>query len=185
MKRWTAAILIPFILIGCTPKNSSMDKFDTFRQTILEASNIAFTAEITADYGNEFYSYAVACTTNDSGDLSFEVIKPDAISGIQGVVSGEKGHLTFEDHVIAFKTIADDRVTPVTSPWVFIRALRGGYITSCGNTKEGYIAVIQDTFYENPLTLEVSFYDDKPSSAEIYWNHARVIHMVIQDFHLL
>ena len=185
MKRWITTFLIPFMLIGCTPKPHSMDKFDIFRQTLLESSNVAFTAEITADYGDEIYSFVVECTANESGDLSFEVMMPDTISGIQGMVSGESGHLTFDDHVLAFKSIADDRLTPVTSPWVFLRALRGGYITSCGNIDDGYLAVIQDTFHDNPLTIEVSFYDDKPLGAEIYWNHSRVITLVIQNFTLL
>lgn len=185
MKRWITVFLIPAMLIGCTPKSRYVDQFDTFRQTLLESSKVAFTAEITADYGEEFYSYVVACTGNESGDLSFEILEPDSISGIQGVVSGDSGHLTFDDHILAFKTITNNRLTPVTSPWIFLKALRSGYITSCGTIDEGYLAVIQDTFFDDTLTLEISFCDDKPTGAEIYWNHTRVIRMFIRDFHLM
>ena len=185
MKRWIAAILIPFCLSGCKMKNQSMDKLYALRERMRQCNEISFEADITADYGTEYYTFKVACTSDSSGDISFTVIEPDTIAGIQGEINKLEGYLTFDNHVLAFKEMADDRITPVTAPWFFLTALCGGYITSCGKTNDGYLAMIRDTYEDDALLLEIVFIDEEPISAEIFWNQTRVISMKIQNFNAL
>ena len=182
MKRWLVFLLMPLCLIGCKQNNPSMDELYAFREDLLQSEGIRFEAEITVDYGQEFYAFQVECTTDDKDKLQFEILKPDSISGIQGTISKEDGHLRFDDYVLAFKSVADDRLTPVSAPWVFLTALRGGYITSCGKNENGYTAIIRDTYEEDPLILEIYFSKNTPISAEIFWNQTRVITMQIQNF---
>ena len=161
-----------------------MDELYSFRENLLQSNKTAFKTEITVDYGQEFYTFFVECATDKHGHLNFEILQPDSISGIKGNISKEDGHLKFDEHVLVFKSIAENRLTPVNAPWVFMTALRGGYITSCGKTDDGYTAIIRDTYEENPLVLEINFIEGQPISAEIYWNQTRVITMQIQNFTL-
>lgn len=182
MKRLFAVFLTIFSLVGCSHKNSSMDKLYQFRNDLLQANVVSFDAEITTDYGQEYYTFQVSCSGDESGDLAFEVISPETISGIRGNVSREEGNLTFDDHILAFKTMAEDRLTPVTAPWVFLTALRGGYITSCGKTEDGYLAIIRDTYLDDYLSIDVSFQEDVPINADVFWNQTRIISMKITNF---
>lgn len=182
MKRWIAIMVVPFVLIGCKNKSNAIDMLYTFRENLLCSTKVTFDTEITVDYGQDYYTFEVTCSGNENGDLSFEVVRPDTIHGIQGTVIGEEGHLTFDHYALAFKTIAEGRVTPVNAPWVFLTSLRGGYITACSSTENGYLAIIRDTYEENPLIFEIAFEDNKPISAEVYWNETRIISMLIRNF---
>lgn len=183
MKRIFALALLLISLSGCSAKSTSMDKLYEFREQLLHSNEVTFESEITADYGQDLYTFQADCAVDESGTLSFEVIKPDTISGVQGNISTEDSYFAIDDQVLVFKPIADERLSPVSAPWVFITALKGGYITSCGKTDTGYLAVIRDTYEENPLILEVRFIEDLPVSAEVFWNQARIITMKITNFH--
>ena len=182
MKRFLALFVTILCLTGCSRKNVSMDKLYQFRNDLLKANGVSFDAEITADYGQEYYTFQVSCNGDESGNLVFEVISPYSIKGIRGNVSREEGNLTFDDHVLAFKTMAEDRLTPVTAPWVVLTALRGGFITSCGKTENGYMAVIRDTYQEDYLSIDISFKEDIPVNADVFWNQTRIISMKITNF---
>jgi hypothetical protein len=159
-----------------------MDKFLSFRENLLQSSEITFDANITADYGEEYYTFQMHCVADKNGELSFRVLSPDSIQGIEGTITQSDGHLTFDDHVLLFKTQDQLRLSPVCVPWVFLRALRSGYIASCGNTNSGYLAVVDDTYNENNLSLEIEFIEDMPISVEIFWNQARVMSVEISNF---
>lgn len=182
MKRWIPIVLIPLFLAGCRLQNHSMDKLLSFRENLLQSSTITFDANITADYGEEYYAFQMHCIADKNGDLSFRVVSPDSIQGIEGTVSQSDGHLTFDNHVLLFKTQDQLRLSPVCTPWVIVRALRSGYIVSCGITDTGYIAVVDDTYKENNLSLEIIFFEDIPTSVEIFWNQARILSVEISNF---
>ena len=182
MKRLFTVFTAVFCLVGCSSKNSYMDELYQFRNDLLQSKDVSFEAEITADYGKEYYIFQVACNGDELGNLDFEVISPDTISGIQGNISREDGFLTFDNYVLAFDTMAEDRLTPVTAPWVVLKALRTGYITSCGRKDTGYSAVIRDTYEDDYLSIDLLFQGDMPVYAEVFWNDARIISMNIINF---
>lgn len=182
MKRWIAAILIPFCLLGCSRSDSTMNTLLSFRENLLQSDKVTFDADITADYGEEYYTFQMHCESNSEGDIIFQVLQPDSISGIQGQISQTEGYLTFDNQVLLFKPAAEDRLSPIIAPWVLLKTLRGGYITVCGKTEKGYLAVIRDSFHEDALTLEIAFTDNTPTSVEIFWNQTRVISMQIHNF---
>ena len=182
MKRWIAGILIPFCLLGCSRSNSSMDKLLSFRENLLQSSKISFVADITADYGDDYYTFQMQCESNPEGNIIFKVLQPDSICGIEGQISQNEGHITFSDQVLLFKPGAEDRLSPIVAPWLLLETLCGGYITACGNTENGYLAVIRDSYNENALTIEVEFVENTPTYAEIFWNQTRIISIQIHNF---
>ena len=155
------------------------------RNKIANANGCAFTAVITADYSDVIYTFKMICKTDNTDDLTFEVIEPESIQGITGYISKENGKLTFDDKVLLFATIAEGRLTPVSAPWVFMNALLGGYISGCTTESEDMLVYISDSYAENALKLTVRIAEGLPAYAEIFWNDQRVVTLVVEDFCIL
>ena len=180
-----AAVMIVFVCIlsGCTKEDHLLDQATNLRKAIIAADSCSFHAVITADYGDELYTFQMDCTVDSSNNLSFTVMDPDTISGICGNISQDGAALTFEEMVLAFPVLADGQISPVSAPWVFINTLKGGYLTGCSREENGTCIYIDDSFEENPLHLQI--YTDAmmtPTYAEIIWEGQRILSVEIRDF---
>lgn len=185
MKRIWAAVLLLAMLTGCKSSQGHMDRVMELRQKITVAG-CEFDAMISADYGQEVYSFSMHCTVDSQGAMTFCVTQPETISGITGTISQGKGMLTFDGLGLAFQTMADGLVTPVTGPWLLTKALRGGYIHSCG-MDENYLRVsMEDSYQEDSLRLDVWLTEeDTPVQADIYWKDTRILVLEVANFRLL
>jgi hypothetical protein len=151
----------------------------------LQGAACTFDCTVTADYGEKIHVFSMRCAADLSGDMTFEVVSPESISGITGVVSNDKGKLTFDDKALAFELLADGQFSPVSAPWILIRTLRGGYLTSCTETDYGMLLCIDDSYDSDPLRLDVRMdKDGNPISAEILWQGRRILSMEIENFQL-
>ena len=148
MKRIIAAVCLLVLLAGCSGKHEEMDRAMALRSKLL-AQGAAFDAEITADYGKELYTFSVACQLDVQGKLSFSVTAPESIQGIGGEISTAGGALTFDEEALSFPLLADGQVTPVSAPWVLMRTLRSGYLTSCGLEGDTLRIAIDDSYEEH------------------------------------
>ena len=136
--------------------------------------------------GDKFYTFNMDCKTETDGTVRFQVLAPETISGVSGVVSDNTGKITFDDKVLLFEPIADGILTPVSAPWFFIRGLKSGYIDSCMDTENGYCVQFQDNHSE--MTIIVSVNVDKqniPTQAQIIWDGMQIVSMRIEGFTIL
>lgn len=183
MRIVSAVIMLVCLLSGCRATDDQLDRALELRKNILEAESCAFQAIITADYSDALYTFQIECITDKIGDLQFKVNDPESISGITGSISQDNASLTFDDSILAFPMLADGQLTPVSSPWIFMKALRSGYLTACSEAGEGLCIYIDDSYEENPLHLEV--YTDQntvPIHVDIVWQERRVLSLDIQNF---
>ena len=82
--------------------------------------------------------------------------------------------------------MADGQITPVTAAWVFVKALRGGNVTSCGMEGDDMRVSIDDSYQENALRLDIWFSpDNKPRHAQILWKDHRILSLDVVDFEIL
>lgn len=162
-----------------------MEKAMSLRAQIL-AREAAFDAQITADFGEEVYSFSAACVCRSTGAVEFTVSEPQTIEGITGTVGPAGGALTFDDQVLSFPLLADGRISPVSAPWVLMRALRSGYLTSCAQEGAGLLLSIDDSYEEDALHLDI-WLDalGLPRQAEIFWQGRRVVSMSVTNFRFL
>ncbi|MBQ4641352.1 MAG: hypothetical protein IJB47_01920 [Oscillospiraceae bacterium] len=186
MKYRVAAFLcVIFILTGCS-KQSSLDRAIRLRSDIVAGNGCSFVCEITADYGEKIYTFGMDCQADREGNLSFTVTKPDTICGICGRITSQEGALTFDDRVLAFETIADDHLTPVSAPWFFLRAICSGYINSCQETESGYCIEIDDIYNGTSVALLLHTNADfVPVGGEIFWNNRRILTLQVDNFIIL
>ena len=179
MKRFLP-VLLAFLLIGCSGKEH-MDAALALRAAILQASTCSFQTVITADYGDMIYSFSMDCVADEKGNVTFTVTAPQTIAGITGVISTDGGKLTFDDVTLAIPMLTDDQITPVSAPWILMRTLRGGYISSCG--KDGLI--IDDSYADDALRLHITLNDASlPDAAEVYWKTRKILTIEVENFTL-
>lgn len=150
----------------------------------LLAQDCQFEAVVTADYGDKVYTFTMVCRTEDDGGLTFTVLEPESIAGITGEIREESGKLTFgDDQALAFDTLAEGQVTPVTAPWLLIKTLRGGYLTSCGTEDELLRVTIDDSYADDALTLDIWLDSlDQPVAADILWQGRRMLSIQVRSF---
>ena len=163
-----------------------LDQAEELRRSVLEGESCTFQAKITADYSDVIYSFALDCTADKNGTLHFTVIEPTSIAGISGYIGDQDAVLTFDDKVLAFPMLADGELTPVSTPWIFMKTLRSGFLTGCGSNGEEVFLYIDDSYEEYPLRLEIQT-DLKltPEYVDFIWQDRRILSMNIQNFTIL
>lgn len=181
MKRLWILPVVLLLLAGCTMENPEMEEALAFRSKILGAERVCFSAQITADYIDHTERFTLNCETDGAGVLSFEVAAPEEISGITGTVAAQTGALTFEDTVLAFPMMADDRLSPVSGPWVLMQALRAGYLSACVREGELLHLTVDDSYEADALTVEVWLRGEAIVAAEISWRGVRQMTIEVES----
>ena len=186
MKRIAPIVFALLILSGCTGKRDELDRMMALRAKLLTCESCSFDAEITADYGDSIHSFSLDCTGDNDGNLSFTVTEPESISGITGAFEAGEGKLTFDDTALTFPLLADGQITPVSGPWIFLKTLMGGYLTSCVQEEELLRVSIDDSYEDDALQLDIWFSgEDKPLRAEIFYDGRRIVTMDIKGFEIV
>lgn len=183
MKRLSVIFLIVIMLSGCGKHDFQLKRATSLREKLLACTSCGFRASITADYGDKTYEFVMDCSADRSGDLSFTVVQPESIAGIRGAFSSEGGHLTFDDQVLAFPKLADGELSPISAPWLMVKTLLGGYLTSCGTDGNGLRVTIDDSYEEDALQLDIWLDEtDMPFYAEILWQGRRILSVNVENF---
>ena len=186
MKMTGVLFFILFLLTGCSDAPKEIERGMALRSSILQGNGCRFDVKVTADYVDYVESFAACCEGNAKGTISFTVTAPEQISGITGKVSEEEGMLTFDGMALQFDKMAENRVTPVSAPWIFLKTLRGGYIRSGCMEGEFLRLTLDDSFEEDALQLDVWIdSSDAPIRAEILWNGRKILSLDIENFLVL
>ena len=186
MKRLLLVFLVMLLLSGCTTKKNDVEPGLLLREEILSAKGCSFDTSIVADYGEKCYTFNMRCNSDTSGNVVFTVTSPASISNIAGTVSAEGGALTFDDQVLTFEMLADGQITPVSAPWLFMRALRSGYIRSCEEKDDMIHMVVDDSYAEKALQVDVYMQKDRtPVRADILWEGKRIIALSVENFKMV
>lgn len=185
LKRILILLLSFTLLTGCSSKKT-INEAISLRQKLLESNGCSFTTDITADYGDEIYTFCMQCVSDNSGNIVFTVTKPASISGISGQISEDGGRLTFDEHVLGFPLLVDEQFSPVSAPWLFVKTLQSGYIHSACPTKDGTYVCIDDSFADDALQVNIWLDDmNRPTTAEFFWRNRRILSMQINGFSFL
>lgn len=178
-------LLVLFTLFGCKAGGTdAMDQALSFRTKLQGASGCSFRSQISADYGDEVYTFTLSCTADGEGNLSFQVVTPETLSGISGSIHKDTGKVTFDGTQLAFGPLADGQLGPVSAPYVLLRSWRTGYITACGPDGTDLRMTVEASFEENPITADTWLDGEKgvPIFGEICYNGQRILTVTITDF---
>ena len=186
MKIFAPLLLILGILSGCVGRNPELEQAADLRTKLLASNGCSFEGEIVADYGDILHTFQMSCEVDNTGRLDFTVTAPETISGITGYISQEGANLTFKEKVLAFPMLADGEISPVCAPWLFINSLRGGYISGCSKDADGLHIYLDDSFFDNPIKIEVKIDQNSvPTHCEFIWQNRRILSLKINNFDIL
>lgn len=175
-------LFVIFLFTGCKNTNLPLENAMALRENITKSNGCAFLSTVTADYGEKVYTFSMECSTDKEGNMTFTVTQPVTLDGITGKIDTAGGAITFDDKVLAFQSIADGQVTPVTAPWLLIKTLRSGYLRDCTETEKGYRISIDDSYEEYALRLQIYIESDSPVAGEIYWKGRRILTLTVENF---
>ena len=182
MKRFGAVILLVLFLSGCSGTSGEMNRSLMLREK-LQKGSCTFTAKVTADYGDKLYTFTLDCAGDTQGNLSFAVEAPESIAGITGRITGTGGALTFEDTALSFPLMADGQVTPVSAPWLLLKTLRSGYLSSAGMDGEYLRLCMDDSYRDDALHLDIWINEENmPVKAEILYSGRKILSLEVASF---
>lgn len=186
MRRIWIVVLLMCLLCGCGAGKISVEPGIQLRRTLAGSKGCSFDTTITADYGEKTYTFDMHCEADPSGNLRFTATKPDTIAGIQGQITDTEGSLIFDDNYLAFELLADGQITPVSGPWLFIKALLSGYIRGCESKEREIHLIIDDSYEENAMQVDVYLTKDLvPVQADILWRGKRIVTLQVENFQIL
>lgn len=186
MKKTCVVFMLLLLLAGCSGGNKELERGMLLRSKILKAEQISFTADIAADYGDKLTLFSMDCRTDANGDMMFTVTAPETIAGITGRISQGAGKLTFDDTALNFELLTDDQLSPVSAPWILMKTLRSGYLTSAGMEEEQLRLTINDSYEDDALQLDI-WLDEKevPQCAEVCYDGRRILTVTVKEFQIL
>lgn len=183
MKKVGVLVVLLLFLTGCSDVSSEIERGMALRAKLLQASSCTFDADITADYGDKIYTFSMSCQGDPKGNVTFAVTAPETISGITGTIDQEGGKLTFDDTALQFDLLTDDQVTPVSAPWILLKTLRSGYLTSACVEDDKLRLTIDDSYEDDALQLDIWLNgDDLPERAEILYDGRRILSLDVKNF---
>lgn len=183
MKKVGVLFLFLVFLSGCSGAPKEIERGMMLRSRILQGNGCSFASEITADYGDKVHTFSMTCQADAKGNLLFCVTEPETISGITGMITDEGGKLTFDDVALQFDTMAEDQITPVTAPWIFLKTLRSGYLTSACMEEGQLRLTIDDSYEDDALTLDIWLDEtDTPVRTEILYDGRRILSLNVSNF---
>ena len=180
LKRLFPLLLVFFV--GCSGPDPAMEAALALRTACLASEQVSFRAQIRADYITEFEEFSLECGIDQRGDTSFRVLEPEEIADIRGTVRGTEGSVEFDETVLAFALLAEGRLSPVSGPWVVMKAIRSGCILAAGREGERVRVTIDDSYADNALTVDLWLEEGEPVQAEIAWEGRRCLMMTFDDF---
>ncbi len=180
-----AVLLCVLLLCGCGGNQGELDRGMALRSRLL-STGVRFSVDISADYGDTVRQFSMDCQADPQGKVAFTVTKPESIAGISGTVDGTGGKLAFDDTVLAFDLMADGQISPVSAPWVLMKTLRSGYLTSAVQEGNMLRLAIDDSYETDALHLDIWLDSvDIPLRGEIIWQGRRLLSMDVKDFTFL
>ena len=173
-------------LCGCGNEKGNMETALQLRNQLLQCERCTFQADITADYGEQLHRFVADCHADSDGNIYFTVMEPETIAGITREIHASGGRLTFDDTALGFPLLADGMLSPVSAPWVVLKALRSGYMASCGATETGLRLTLHDSYDADALQVDVwTDTEAIPLFAEILWQGRRILSLKIDNFLIL
>ena len=180
MKRILPLFLV--FLLGCSGPDPAMEAALDLRSRCLASPAVRFRAEIRADYITGFEEFTLDCETSPDGAVSFRVASPEEIADICGTVRRDEGTVEFDGAVLAYPLMAQGRLSPLSGPWVVMKAIRSGCIIAAGQEGELKRITIDDSYADNALTVDVWLEEGQVIQAEVAWEGLRCLVMTFDDF---
>ena len=151
MKKLGLCLLLMLTLTGCSQETEGLRRAMELRTKLLRSAGVCYDADITADYRDRIRQFSMSCRADEKGTVTFTVTEPETLCGITGRIDGQGGALTFDDVALHFELLTEDGLTPVSGPWILMKTLRSGYLTSACREGDGLRLTVDDSYADDRI----------------------------------
>ena len=79
MKKLVLFLVLLLTMSGCSGTPEELQQGLDLRQKILDASELSFETDITADYGDKLHQFSMDCRADEQGNVAFTVTEAAGI----------------------------------------------------------------------------------------------------------
>ena len=183
---WLPALMISLVLLcGCTGGENLEERFSQARQELAEASELSFTAEITADMGETVFACTLSCVSDGKG-TEMTVLSPDLAKGV--VVRSDDGGAALSYDGLELYVGQTGGVTPVGAVPMLLDALLSGYAEDFSSQTYEQTQALAARIYIGEDVYALFWLDEEsltPLYAELVQDGAAAVRCRFSDFRAL
>lgn len=184
LARMITLLVLILPLSACQPAKRNTEELALqIRASLIEASTLDMTVNVTADYGERVYDFTFTYTGNGDGGILI-VTAPEAIAGLKAEVSVSNGTLTYDGAVLDTGGITHDGLSPAEALPVLIAQWQSGYISDCRFEKLDTFDTLAVTTKLTESVSQQTWFDvttQLPIRSELYDGERMVIACCFED----
>lgn len=176
--------LLPFLLalslLLCGCANRAHDRGQIFAEGLGARRDLAFTAEVRAEYEDRSFSFTLSCQENEEG-CTVMVLAPDMLKGVKARLNAGESQLSYEEVTLDTGPLDRYGLSPLSSLPTLLRAVREGHMDSAWIEGEQCVG---EWILEDGLSAQVWFEGDSltPTHAELISDGRVTVFMDITDW---
>ena len=177
------ALMISLLLSGCGGAGAERMIAEQ-HQKFAEAEALSFTADVTANIGDEVFDCTLACSFEQE-TVTVEVLAPESVAGVRARVADGSLALEYEGLSLGVGTAGLEDITPVGAGPLLVQALRSGFLQRCWTERDGDRELLAAQVYVSDLAALTLWYDAEtltPTHGEFSQDGAVVLRCEIRDF---
>lgn len=178
------ALMISLLLSGCGSAGAAEERIEKQRDALATAERICFTADVTADLGDEVFACTLDCEATPE-QVSVTVMSPEPVAGICAHTEDGDMTLEYEGVTLSLGDAAPEGLTPMNAAPLLAEALRSGHVQRVWMEQDGETHYIAAEIYAGD-TAELTLWFERetlvPAYAEFYRDGAAVLRCGIRDF---
>ena len=177
------ALMITLLLSGCG--EAALEKQLEARRDAC-AGALSFTAEITADLGNEIFPCTLACTAT-AEETRVEVIEPSVVAGVTASLRAGETVLRYEGLQLSFGAADTGAGSPMAFAPLLAEALRSGHVVRTWREREtgGDMPRVAAEIYVDDARQLTVWYDAgtlMPQAALLSSDGVEAVRCTLRDF---
>lgn len=180
-------LLVIFVLwlCGCEAPAEAVDPLAMYSQM----TGATMEAEVVSDGDFLVSEFTLRCDYAVDGDTVVEVLSPETMAGVQGVLSQGQWVLQYQDMVFNVGALSTQAVSPLASLPLLLEGLRQGWTleenTEPYQDQDCYRVTLDysdDVLQDVLVTVWLSTVDATPVGAEIAVDGERILQLVFTSF---
>lgn len=184
MRRWLLPALMMTLALSACTLTAPERKIEEQRRTLAAASELAVTADVEANLGDEVFSCTLRCTATPE-TAAVEVLAPETVAGIRAVLDAEGTTVEYEGVALGVGAENSEIPSPLCALPRLLHALRAGSVLRTWTEWEGERTLFVESYYVTDDTDACVWYDGEtlsPKYAEFRRGGQMAVRCVITDF---
>ena len=176
-------IILPFVLIfflcGCSGGEETA--FAQFREELMSAEKIAFTAEVKAEYEDKTADFTLAFSM-ENGEYAVEIIEPELVKGLSAHMKSGDTRLEYDGAILDIGKLTDRGLCPMSALPYLLDAMKDAHVDMAW-TESGLLTVRLVPSDDMSVTLWINE-ENEPVNAEIIYEEKTVVFAEIHDWEM-